>query len=154
MISPFQKCPWTPIIPLSTCPLQCECLVCVSSPHPPSLPGNLLCKYGLLTADGLFQLWSWKCNYRLQTSPLLSPEGVMLISVPSATGPLLITISFEEGITNEAIWKPFVLSKELAVRVCVFLCACLSVCVCASLSLSHTHFLRSHTPTHTSNIWY
>lgn len=43
----------------------------------------------------------------------------MLISVPCATGPLLIAISFEEGITNEAIWKPFLLRKELMVHVCV-----------------------------------
>lgn len=56
------------------------------SPRPPSLLGNLLCKYGLLTADGLFQLWRWKCNYRQQTSLLLSLEGATLISVPSATG--------------------------------------------------------------------
>lgn len=86
--SPCQKWPLTPIIPLSTCPLQFECLS-LPSPRPPSLLGNLLCKYGLLTADGPFQLWRWKCNYRQQTSPLLSLEGATLISVPSAKGAVI-----------------------------------------------------------------
>lgn len=84
ILSPFRKCPLTPIIPLSTCPLRV-----LFSPRPPSLLGNLLCKYGLLTADGPFRLWRWKCNYRQQTSPLLSLEGATLISVPSATGAII-----------------------------------------------------------------
>lgn len=78
-LQPSQKWPLTPIIPLSTCPPPL-------APRPPSLLGNLLCKYGLLTADGApFSRRSWKCNYRLQTSPLLSLEGATLLSVPSAT---------------------------------------------------------------------
>lgn len=45
-------------------------------------------------------------------------EGVTLVLVTL----LLIGISSEGGITNEAIWKPFVFSKEFAtlfMRVCV-----------------------------------
>lgn len=109
--------------------LSTALLVFVESPlsprPPPSLLGNLLCKYALLTADGPFRLWRWKCNYRQQTSPLLSLEGATLILVPSALGgPLLIGISFEEGITNEAIWKPFVLGKEFERK-----CVCFNLCV-------------------------
>lgn len=61
---------------------------------------------------------------------IVALEGAMLILVPSVMGLLLIGISYEEGITNEAIWKPFVLSKEFArayVCVCEWLCMFVNV---------------------------
>lgn len=135
VLSNFQKCPLTPIIPHSTCPLQCECLR-VSSllTHPLSwviccvntvylqLTGPFGCGAGnAITGSKHLHCYHWRVRRSFRS--------------PLQRGPLLIGISFEDGITNEAIWKPFMLSKELA-HVCGFAkCACVSVhvCVCACL---------------------
>jgi len=62
----------------------------------------------------------------------------MLIAVPSAMGEggggPSIGISFEEGITNEAVLKPVVPGKECAC-VCVCVCVCVHACVCVRVCM-------------------
>lgn len=100
---PFKNGPLTPIIPLSTCPLQCECLR-VSSllAHPLSwviccvntlylqLTGPFGCGAGnAITGSKHLHCYHWRVRRSFRS--------------PLQRGPLLIGISFEEGITNEAI---------------------------------------------------
>lgn len=107
VLSPFQKWPLSPIIPLSTCPLQCEC-VWVSSALPLPLSWVICCvNMVYLQLTGPFSCGAGNAitgckhlhcyHWRVQRS----------FRSPLQRGPLLIGISFEEGITNEAIWKPF-----------------------------------------------
>lgn len=116
ILSPFRKCPLTPIIPLSTCPLHCEfssllahplswVICCVNTVYL-QLTGPFGCGAGnAITGSKHLHCYHWRVRRSFRS--------------PLQRGPLLIGISFEEGITNEAIWKPFVLGKEPA---CVCVC--------------------------------
>lgn len=100
---PSQSWPLTPIIPLSTCPLQCESLR-VSSLLPLPLSGVICCvNMVYLQLTGPFSCGAGNAitgckhlhcyHWRVQRS----------FRSPPQQGPLLIGISFEEGITNEAV---------------------------------------------------
>lgn len=100
---PFKKWPLTPIIPLSTCPMRRECLrVSPLLAHPLSwviccvntvylqLTGPFGCGAGnAITGSKHLHCYHWRVRRSFRS--------------PLQRGPLLIGISFEEGITNEAI---------------------------------------------------
>lgn len=126
ILSPFRKCPLTPIIPPSTCPLHCEfpsllahplswVICCVNTVYL-QLTGPFGCGAGnAITGSKHLHCYHWRVRRSFRS--------------PLQRGPLLIGISFEEGITNEAVWKPFVLGKEPA-RTCVCVCLFTSSYVC------------------------
>lgn len=119
-------CLW--VSPLLTHPLSWV-ICCVNTVYL-QLTGPFSCGAGnAITGSKHLHCYHWRVQRAFQS--------------PLQQGPLLICISFEEGITNEAIWKSFVLGKEFAhthVCVCVNGCVyerqteimCVSKCRCHS----------------------